>query len=98
MQRATWTDERLDDLADEMRSGFQRVDRGFERIDLRFESVDRDIRDLRAELRSEVAVLRGEFGGLRGELGGLREIVVRVGTGLIVALVGVIGAILAAAL
>jgi hypothetical protein len=38
--RDAWTDERLDDLAN-------RVDRGFDR-------VDRDLRELRAELRSEM--------------------------------------------
>jgi hypothetical protein len=36
MERATWTDERLDDLS-------KRMDAGFER-------VDRDIRDLRTEV------------------------------------------------
>lgn len=44
MYRMAWTDERLDDLA-------QRMDAGFER-------VDRDIRELRAELRLEIGGLR----------------------------------------
>jgi len=38
MERAAWTDERLDDLADAMRNGFERV--------------DRDMRDLRSEMES----------------------------------------------
>jgi hypothetical protein len=44
MAREKWTDERLDDLADAMRSGFDRL--------------DRDLRDVRVELRSEIAELR----------------------------------------
>lgn len=44
MERAAWTDERLDDLARRMDAGFARV--------------DADIRELRAELRGEFSVLR----------------------------------------
>lgn len=52
MQRAAWTDERLDDLSSRMDVGFDRV--------------DRDIRDLRHEMgqrfdRLETTVTR--FGG-----------------------------------
>ena len=39
MERTVWTNERLDDLADAMRTGFARV--------------DQDIRDLRGEMREE---------------------------------------------
>jgi len=41
MQRATWTDERLDDLAQGIDRRFDQVDRRFEEIDRRFEQVDR---------------------------------------------------------
>jgi hypothetical protein len=51
VERAAWTDERLDDLA-------KRMDDGFARMDARFEGVGRDIRDLRAELRFKVGSLR----------------------------------------
>jgi hypothetical protein len=44
VERAAWTDERLDDLATTMREGFSRV--------------DQDIRDLRTELKGEIAELR----------------------------------------
>jgi hypothetical protein len=44
MERAIWTDERLDDLS-------RRVDSGFERLDT-------DIRELRGELRDELGALR----------------------------------------
>jgi hypothetical protein len=43
MERAAWTDERLDDLAESVRAGFARV--------------DQDIRDLRIEMRQEFRAL-----------------------------------------
>lgn len=45
--REAWTDDRLDDLAN-------RMDRGFDR-------VDADIRELRTETKSEFALVRGEI-------------------------------------
>ena len=45
--RATWTDERLDDLSRRMDDGFQRV--------------DSEIRELRGEMHSEFAGLRSEM-------------------------------------
>ncbi|MGA8219948.1 MAG: hypothetical protein WB771_15400 [Solirubrobacterales bacterium] len=44
MERRRWTDERLDDLALEMRRGFDRV--------------DRDMRDLRTDLTAQMEALR----------------------------------------
>jgi hypothetical protein len=90
VQRQTWTDERLDDLAGGMRVGFERVDG--ELGDIRTE-----IRGLRSELRSEVgglrSELRSEVGGLRSEVGELRALMFRVGVGLIVGFAGMIAAI-----
>ncbi|HTR75335.1 MAG TPA: hypothetical protein VMH33_08785 [Solirubrobacterales bacterium] len=40
MQRATWTDERLDGLVKD-------VDRRFDQVDRRFDRVEGDIRELR---------------------------------------------------
>jgi hypothetical protein len=51
VERAAWTDERLDDLADAMRSGFERV--------------DRDIRDLRMEMIAMRTSLTGQIEALR---------------------------------
>jgi 3-dehydroquinate synthetase len=51
MERAAWTEERLDDLAEAMRSGFARL--------------DQDNRDLRSEIREGFAELRGEVNDLR---------------------------------
>jgi hypothetical protein len=60
MERETWTDERLDDLAIGMREGFARVDQNFVR-------VDQTIRDVRTELKAEIAELRHTM--IRGGIG-----------------------------
>lgn len=65
MERAAWSDQRLDDLS-------TRIDAGFAR-------VDADIRELRAEI------------------GGLRLTLLRIGGGIMIGLVGVIGAVLLSA-
>lgn len=57
MERATWTNERLHDLAEGMRSGFNRV--------------DQDIRDLRVEMRTGCTEVRGEIESLRRVMLGL---------------------------
>jgi hypothetical protein len=46
MQRATWTDERLDDMAQRIDRRFEQIDRRFERMDLRFDRVDDSIRHM----------------------------------------------------
>lgn len=61
MEGTTWTNERLDDLAESMRTGFARVDQNFAR-------VDQDLRDLRGELHTEISGVRSEIGGIRGEM------------------------------
>jgi hypothetical protein len=85
VERETWTDQRLDDLAESMRTGFGRV--------------DQDMRDLRGAVGSLGTQLRGEMSEMRSDLGGhieaLRLTMLRVGGALMVALVGVIAAILA---
>jgi hypothetical protein len=50
VERAAWTDERLDDLAEGMRTGFARVDQ-----DIR--GVRTEIGDLRTEMREEFRAL-----------------------------------------
>jgi len=38
--RESWTDERLDDLRQEVRDDFRRVDERFDRVDARFDRID----------------------------------------------------------
>jgi uncharacterized protein YdcH (DUF465 family) len=71
--REAWTDERLDDLRDQ-------VDRRFDQVDARFDRVDRDIRDLRVELKAE---MDSRFDRLDANLNGLQRTIIQVGGGLI---------------
>ena len=47
MQRATWTDERLDGMVKDVDRRFEGVDRRFDQVDGRFDRVEGDIRELR---------------------------------------------------
>ena len=62
--REAWTDQRLDDLAERMDGGFDRVDRDLRdlrtEMDSRFGRVDRDIRDLRTEMDSRFEKFESE--------------------------------------
>lgn len=65
MERASWTDERLDDLAEAMRSGFDRV--------------DRDMHDLRSEMESlRQTVLRIGAGLMGGMTVGFLSVIVAI--------------------
>lgn len=65
MERASWTDERLDDLAEAMRSGFDRV--------------DRDMRDLRSGMESlRQTVLRIGAGLMGGMTVGFLSVIVAI--------------------
>ncbi len=81
MEQGAWTSERLDDLAHSMRHGFDRNDQ-------EFRNVRSEVQDLRSEMREG-------FGAVRSEIDGLRRVMLNVGGGIIVALIGVIAAILA---
>ena len=60
MEPRRWTDERLDDLAEGLRSGFERVDREFDR-------VHQDIRELRQTMhRSWLTMLATQLIGFFG--------------------------------
>jgi hypothetical protein len=65
MERGGWTGERLDDLAESMRGGFDRVD-----TDVR--EVRSEIRETRIELKGEIQELRQTVlrvgGGLIGSM------------------------------
>jgi ribosomal protein L29 len=84
MERGAWTNERLDDLAEAMRSGFDRSDRDIRdtRTELKAEIVDTrtalktEIADTRSELKAEVADTRGQ---LKAEIAELRQMTLRIG-------------------
>jgi 3-dehydroquinate synthetase len=85
MEHSAWTNERLDDLAESMRTGFTRV--------------DQDLRGLRTETKDDFKLVRSEIADLRGEMRdefrALHTLLFRIGGGIIFSLIGVIAAILA---
>jgi hypothetical protein len=96
MESSAWTNELLDDLAESMRTGFAQVDQDVR--DLRTEMRD-EFTHARTEMREGFTELRGEmregFTEVREEINDLRLVMLSVGGAMIVALVGVIAAILA---
>ena len=80
VERAAWTEERLDDLAESMRTGFARV--------------DQDLRDLRSELHEGLASGRGEIHGLRGEINDLRHLMLQFSGGMLLGFISVLAAII----
>jgi hypothetical protein len=85
MERAAWTDERLDDLAEAMRTGFTRADE-----DIR--DVREEIRGTRGELREEIRATRA---GLTAQIDALRQTTIRIGGGMLLGFISVLAAILA---
>jgi hypothetical protein len=85
--REKWTDERLDDLKEEVATL---------RIEIRdeFRAVREEIGSLRTEMTNEFGGIRGEIGGLRGEMHAgfqaLNRTMIQFGGLLIAALIGLI--------
>ncbi len=71
MQRATWTDERLDDLAQTIDRRFDQVDRRFEHVDRRFEQVDRRFDRVDDSIRQLTTMLMWMAGGIIATLVGV---------------------------
>lgn len=87
MQRMAWTDERLEERFDGIDHRFDEVDRRFEQVDKRFEQVDRRF----DRVEGEIVELRRE---MHAGFAALQSVLNRTGAGVIVALIGIIGAIL----
>jgi len=51
MAREAWTDERLDDLKENVNERFDQVDKRFDQVDKRFDRVEGDIREIRSDLK-----------------------------------------------
>lgn len=84
MVRETWTDERLDDLANRTDEGFREV-----RADIR--QMRSELTSTSESLRAEIGHVRGELGEIRAELQGLNR-TMQIGFGLIGAvLTGILG-------
>jgi hypothetical protein len=76
--RATWTDQRLDDLA-------ARMERGFDR-------VDTDVRELRSEMNTRFDSMQQQMAGIQQSMVGMQRtmttMLASLLTGLLVVIVG----------
>lgn len=90
--REAWTDDRLDDLANRMGQGFDRVDMDVRelRAEMKagFERVDREIADVRSEMKAG-------FDAIHHALHGLQHTMLQIGGGLIGTLLVVTAGVLA---
>jgi hypothetical protein len=88
MQRAAWTDERLDDMSGrvdrDIRGLRADMNRGFAEVRTEFKAVRGEMSDEFKALRGEVA---GEFGAVRSEIAELRTLIWRLNGGIFVAVV-----------
>ena len=59
--RTHWPDDRIDDLKEQVDSGFAQVDKRFEHVDQRFNRVDERIDALKSEVQDQGTELRGKI-------------------------------------
>jgi hypothetical protein len=91
MERGAWTDERLDDLAESIRTGFGRTDQDLRdlRTEMRaeFAAVHTEMRaefaSVREEIRGQIGSVRSETGSLRAEMDATRQTMLRIGAGML---------------
>ncbi len=87
MENVTWTDDRLGERFDAIDKRFDAIDQRFEAVDQRFEAVDRRFNRIESEILELRCEMRAGFESLQTTLN-------RVGGGLLIALGGVIAAVL----
>jgi hypothetical protein len=83
--RATWTDERLDDLA-------RRVDRGFERVDRELVTLGGRVEAQGAELSHRIDALSDR---IDARIDALQRTMIQVGGGLVVAMLATLVTLIA---
>jgi hypothetical protein len=85
--RATWTDERLDDLS-------RRIEAGFDRL-------DGDLRQLRTEMTTEMTGLRGEMTSVRSDMStrfdALQRLLIQLFGAMFIGVIGIVATVLATA-
>lgn len=73
--REAWTDERMDDLANRMDRGFDRVDTDLRQLrpemSTRFDRVNTDVRELRSETNTRFNSLEGRIDAVQRMLIGI---------------------------
>ena len=95
MESSAWTSERLDEFARRIDQRFEQVDQRFEQVDQRFAQVDQRFAQVDRRFDRVERDIRDLGGKLEQGFQGINDRLFRVGGGIIVTLIGVIGAILA---
>jgi len=94
MAREAWTDERLDDLKENVNHRFDQVDKRFEMVDRRFDQVDRRFEKVEAGLKSGFIEVNGRidsrFDLLQARIDGLQRTIIICFSGMTVSIVGAI--------
>jgi hypothetical protein len=68
MERALWTDERIDDMVDRVEKRFDQVDRRFDAMDRRFERIENELVSLRRDMHLGFMIQTSGLLGLAGVL------------------------------
>jgi hypothetical protein len=58
---SSWNDDRLDELATDVKAGFAAVDEGFEKVDARFEKVEGEMKEGFAAVDERFEKVEGEI-------------------------------------
>jgi septal ring factor EnvC (AmiA/AmiB activator) len=95
MESSAWTSQRLDEFARRIDQRFEQVDQRFEQVDQRFAQVDQRFTQVDRRFDRVERDIRDLGGKLEQGFQGINDRLFRVGGGIIVTLIGVIGAILA---
>jgi hypothetical protein len=99
MESSAWTNERLDEFSRRIDQGFAHVDQRFVQVDQRFEQADQRFVRIEARMDQGFARVDRDLRDLRGEMQrgfqAINGLLFRIGGAIIVALIGVIAAILA---
>jgi hypothetical protein len=79
VMRESWTDERLDDLKDDVRNVARRMDAGFaeSRAELR-----REAGSIRDEMKEEFRAVNVRFDAMQGSFNALQRTIIQIGGGM----------------
>jgi DNA anti-recombination protein RmuC len=65
MAREAWTDERLDDLKENVSQRFDEVDKRFDKVDKRFDKVDERFDKVESEMKAGFAEVNGRIDAMQ---------------------------------
>jgi DNA anti-recombination protein RmuC len=68
MERALWTDERIDDMVDRIEKRFDQVDRRFDAMERRFERIENELVSMRRDMHMGFMIHTSALLGLTGVL------------------------------